>query len=70
MRSLWDRDASQSGYYLEDSDMDSALMTSVVTLSASTREEWQARGTFDRHINRKGTLPKLNDDSSTNDQWI
>ena len=28
------------------------------------------RGTFDRHINCKVALPKLNDESSTNDQWI
>ena len=47
MRSLWDRDASQSGYYSEDSYLDSALMTSVVTLNASAHEEWQSRETFD-----------------------
>ena len=28
------------------------------------------QGTFDRHINCKVALPKLNDESSTNDQWI
>ena len=50
--------------------MDSASMMSVVTSSASTREEQRTRGTFDRHINKKVTLPKLNDESSTNDQWI
>ena len=26
-------------------------------------------GTFDRHINHKVALPKLNNDSSMNDQW-
>ena len=34
MRSLWNRDTSQSGYYSEDSDIDSASMMSVATLSA------------------------------------
>ena len=70
MRSLWYRDASQSGYYSEDSDLDSALMMSVVTSNTSAHEEWQTGGTFDRCINRKVALPKLNDESSTNDQWI
>ena len=51
--------------------MDSALMMSVVTSSTSTHEERQTGGTFDRHMNRKVALPKLNDDSSTSDdQWI
>ena len=64
------RDMSQSGYYLEDSDFDSILMTSVTTSGASTPMERLTRGTFDRHINHKVALPKLNDESSTNDQWI
>ena len=68
--SLQNREASQSGYYSEESDINSTSMTSVVTLSTSTCEEWQNGGTFNRHINRKVALPKLNDDSSTNDQWI
>ena len=50
--------------------MDSASMTSVATLSTGTREELQTGGTLDRHINRKVALPKLNDNSSTNDQLI
>ena len=66
----WDRDTSQSGYYSEDSDLDSVSMTSVTASGASTPMERQTRGTFDRHINCKVTLPKLNDESSTNDQWI
>ena len=66
----WDRDTSQSGYYSEDSDFDSVSMTSVTASGASTPMERQTRGTFDRHINCKVTLPKLNDESSTNDQWI
>ena len=55
MRSLWNRDASQSSYYSEDSDL---------------KIEWQTGGTFDQRINKKVALPKLNDESSTNDQWI
>ena len=70
MRSPQNRDTSQSGYYSEDSDIDSASMMSVATSSTSTHEERQTGGTLHRHINRKVTLPKLNDDSSTNDQWI
>ena len=45
-------------------------MMSVATSEASVTRERQTEGTFDKHINRKITLPKLNDDSSTNDQWI
>ena len=64
------RDKSQSGYYLEDSDLDSISMMSATTSGVSTPMERQTRGTFDRHINLKVALPKLNDESSTNDQWI
>ena len=66
----WDRDTSQSGYYSEDSNLDSVLMTFVATSDTSIPMERQTRGTFDRRINRKVVLPKLNDESSTNDQWI
>ena len=45
-------------------------MMSTVTSNTSTHEEQQIGGTFDQHINRKVMLPKLNDESSTNDQWI
>ena len=45
-------------------------MTSVTTSEASATRERQTKGTYDRRINQKITLPKLNDDSSTNDQWI
>ena len=45
-------------------------MASVTTSSTSTHEGWLTGGTFDRRINRKVALPKLNDNSSTNDQWI
>ena len=64
------RDTSQSGYYSEDSDFDSISMTSVTTSGASTPMERRTRGTFDRCINHKVTLPKLNDEFSMNDQWI
>ena len=70
MRLPQDRDTSQSRYYSEDSDFNSALMTCVMTSGASTSMERQTQGTFDRCINHKVTLPKLNDDSSTNDQSI
>ena len=70
MRSLQDRDASQSSYYSKDSDLDSAPMTSVATSNTSALEEQETRGTFYRSIKRKVILPKLNDKSSTNDQWI
>ena len=66
----WEPDAGQSGYYSEDSNFDSVSMTSVATSEASVTRERQTEGTFDRHINQKITLPKLNDDLSTNDQWI
>ena len=45
-------------------------MTFVTTSGASTPMERQTKGTFDRCINHKVTLPKLNDESSMNDQWI
>ena len=45
-------------------------MTSVATSEASATRERQTEGTFDRHINQKITLPKLNDDSGANDQLI
>ena len=70
MRLPWDRDTSQSGYYSEDSDFDSISMTSATSSGASTPMERQTRGTFDRHINHKVVLPKLNGDSGINDQWI
>ena len=44
-------------------------MMSVTSSKVSATRERQTEGTFDRHINCKITLPKLNDDSSTNDQW-
>ena len=65
-----DRDTSQSGYYSEDSDFNSILMMSATTSGVSTPMERQTRGTFDKHINHKVALPKLNDESSMNDQWI
>ena len=61
MRSLQDRDASQSGYYSEDSDLDSASVISAVTSNTSAHKEQQTGGTFDWCINRKVALPKLND---------
>ena len=66
----WESDAGQSGYYSEDSDFDLVSMTSVTTSKASVTRKRQTEGIFNRHINQKITLPKLNDDSSTNDQWI
>ena len=42
----------------------------LTTSEASAIRERKTEGTFNRHINQKITLPKLNDDSSTNDQWI
>ena len=66
-------DADQSGYYSEDSELDSACITLVSVSEASTTREKQNReqeGTFDRHLNQKITPSKLNDDSSTNDLWI
>ena len=65
-----DRETTQSGYYSEDSDFDSISMMSVATSGASTPIERQTKGTFDRRINCKVMLPKLNDESSMNDQWI
>ena len=69
MRLPWYRNDSQSGYYTEDSDIDSALMTSVATLSASTGGVQLTGETFNRRINQKVALLKLNNDSSTNNQW-
>ena len=45
-------------------------MMSVTTSEASATRERQTKGTFDRHINQKITLLKLNYDLSMNDQWI
>ena len=67
------QDADQSGYYSEDSELDSPSVTSASVSGANTAREEQSReqdGTFDHHLNQKITLPKLNDDSSTNDCWI
>ena len=66
----WDRDTSQSGYYSEDSDFDSVSVMSVANSGASTPMERQTRGTFDRCMNCKVMLPKFNDESSMNGQWI
>ena len=66
----WEPDSGQSGYYSEDSDFDLVSMKSVTTSEASATRERQTKETFDRHTNQMITLPKLNDDSSTNDQWI
>ena len=69
----WRQDADQSGYYSEDSELESASITSVSVSEASTTREGQNRepeGTCDHHLNQKITLSKLNDDSSTNDLWI
>ena len=57
----------------QDSELDSASMTSVSTSEASTTREGQDQeqeGTFDHHLNQKIMLSKLNDDSSTNNLWI
>ena len=54
-------------------ELDSASVTSVSVSKASTTREEQNRepeGTFNRHLNQKIMLSKLNDDSSTNDLWI
>ena len=67
------QDPDQSGYYSEDSDLDSASITLVSVSEASTAREGQNRepeGTFDCCLNQKITLLKLNDDSSTNNLWI
>ena len=67
------QDADQSGYYSEGSELDSASVTLGSISEVSTAREEQNRkqdGTFDHHLNRKITLSKLNDDSSTNDLWI
>ena len=43
-----------------------------VSKASTAREEQNKEqdGTFDRHLNWKITLSKLNDDSNTNDLWI
>ena len=67
------QDAYQLGYYSEDSELDSASITSVLVSEASTTREGQNRepeGTFNCNLNQKITLSKLNDDFSTNDLWI
>ena len=67
------QDADQSRYYSEDSELDSASVTSVSASEASTTREGQSHepeGTFDHHLNQKIMLSKLNDYSSTNDLWI
>ena len=69
----WRQDAEWSRYYSEDSELDSASVTLVSVSKASTTREEQNReleGTLDCCLNRKITLSKLNDDSSTNDLWI
>ena len=69
----WRQDADQLGYYSEDSELDSVSVTSLSASEASITREgqtWEQEGNFDRHLNPKITLPKLNDDSSTNSLWI
>ena len=69
----WRQGTDQSRYYSEDSELDSASVTSVSVSKASTAREQQDKekdGTFDHCLNQKITLSKLNDDSSTNDLWI
>ena len=70
---VWRQDAAQSGYYSEDSELDSVSLTLANTSKASTAREGKDRkqeGTFNHHLNQKIMLSKLNDDSSTNDLWI
>ena len=69
----WRQDTDQSGYYSEDSELDSASITLVLVSKASTTREGQNReqeGTFNHHLNQKIILSKLNDYSSTNNLWI
>ena len=69
----WRQDTDQSGYYSEDSELDSASITLVSVSEASTARKGQNREpeeTFDHCLNQKITLSKLNDDSSTNDLSI
>ena len=50
----WRQDADQSGYYSEDSELDSVSVTSVSTSEASIIREAQNQeqeGTFYRHLN-------------------
>ena len=76
-RQMWNfpqrQDADQSGYYPEDSELDTASLTLVSASEASITREGQnlePEGTFDHCLNRKIMLSKLNDDSSTNYLWI
>ena len=67
------QDADQLGYNSEDSELDSASITLASVSEAGTAREGKNRepeGTFNQHLNKKITLSKLNDDSSTNDLWI
>ena len=69
----WRQGTDQSGYYSDDSELDSVSVTLVSTSEASTNKGQQDReqdGTLDCHLNQKITLSKLNDNSSTNDLWI
>ena len=68
----WRQGADQSRYYSEDSELDSASVTSVsVSKACTTREQDKEQdGTFDYQLNQKITLSKLNDNFSTNDLWI
>ena len=70
LRLLQNQYTSQFKYYSEDSNFDYASMMSVVTSVASASMERQTLETFNRCINHKVVLPKQNDESSTNDQWI
>ena len=69
-RSTGNRGISPSSYYSKDSDLDSASMTLRATSNVSISKDRWTGGTYGQRINRKVTLPKLNDESSTNDQWI
>ena len=69
----WRQDADQSGYYSEDSELDSVSITLVSVSEASTIRGEQKREqdmTFDHCLNQKIMLSKMNDDSSTKDLWI
>ena len=62
------QETGRSGYYSGDSDFDS--MTASEATTKGEQQEGSQEGTFDQRLNQKITLSKLNDDSSTNDQWI
>ena len=69
----WRQDTDQSGYYSEDSELDTTSVTSVSASEASTirkRQNQETEGTINHHLNQKIMLSKLNDDSSTNDLGI